>query len=97
LPEKDKLSSYLLEFKSFISYHHPSNDVYLEEILQYAGNRVRLIICMILATPFLIPVDIPGSSIILGIAIVFIGLSLVFNKSLMPKRILRYILKKILF
>lgn len=94
MPEKDKLSSYLLELKSFISSHHPSNDVYFEEILQNTGYRVNLILCMILATPFLIPIDIPGSSIILGILIVFIGLSLVFNKLLMPKRILRYKFKK---
>ena len=71
-----------------------SDYVTLEEFLEITGERGRLILCMILATPFLIPISIPGSSIPFGIGIMFIGISIIFNKSLIPKQVLKYKLKK---
>jgi hypothetical protein len=93
LQETAKSSSYFFEALSRIS-NYSSDYITLEEFLEVTGDRGRLILCMILATPFLIPVSIPGSSIPFGIGIMFIGISFIFNKSLIPQLILRYRIKK---
>jgi hypothetical protein len=93
LQETAKSSSYFFEALSHIS-NYSSDYITLEEFLEVTGDRGRLILCMILATPFLIPVSIPGSSIPFGIGIMFIGISFIFNKSLIPQLILRYRIKK---
>ncbi|MGZ7119907.1 MAG: exopolysaccharide biosynthesis protein, partial [Methanobacterium sp.] len=94
MPETPKSSTYFLEALSNISNNLSSNDITLEEFLEITGNNGRLILCMILVTPFLIPISIPGSSIPFGLIIMFIGVSFVFDKTLIPKRILRYKFKK---
>ncbi|MGZ7117101.1 MAG: exopolysaccharide biosynthesis protein [Methanobacterium sp.] len=94
MPEIPKSSTYFLEALSNISNNLSSNDITLEEFLEITGNNGRLILCMILVTPFLIPISIPGSSIPFGLIIMFIGVSFVFDKTLIPKRILRYKFKK---
>jgi hypothetical protein len=85
-----KSSIFFSDALSQISNENFPDYITLEEFLEIAGYRGRFISCMVLATPFLIPVSIPGSSIPFGIAIMFIGISVIFNKFLMPKKILRY-------
>ena len=94
MPETTKSSSYFLDALSTINKKNSSDYITLEEFLEITGERGRLILCMILATPFLIPISIPGSSIPFGIGIMFIGISIIFNKSLIPKQVLKYQLKK---
>ncbi len=94
MPETTKSSSYFLDALSTINKKNSSDYMTLEEFLEITGERGRLILCMILATPFLIPISIPGSSIPFGIGIMFIGISIIFNKSLIPKQVLKYKLKK---
>jgi hypothetical protein len=94
LSETTKSSSYFLDALSNINNKNSSNYITLEEFLEITGERGRLILCMILATPFLIPISIPGSSIPFGIGIIFIGISFIFNKSLIPKQVLKYRLQK---
>lgn len=72
----------------------PSDGITLKDFLDMMGDRGGLILCMILAVPFLIPVSIPGSSIPFGLGIMFIGISRVFNRFLIPKRIRDYKLHK---
>jgi hypothetical protein len=94
LTEKSKCSSYFLDALSIITKDESSDHVTLGKFLEITGNRGRLILCMILATPFLIPISIPGSSIPFGIGIMFIGLSIIFNKPLVPKSVLNYKIPK---
>lgn len=73
-----------------ISAKIPSEGITIRDFLDMMGNRGGLIICLILATPFLIPVSIPGSSIPFGLGIMFIGISRIFNRYLIPKPIMDY-------
>ena len=72
----------------------PEEGITIRDFLDMMGNRGGLIICLILATPFLIPVSIPGSSIPFGLGIMFIGISRIFNRYLIPKLIMDYKLPK---
>ncbi|MGB9936958.1 MAG: exopolysaccharide biosynthesis protein [Methanobacterium sp.] len=87
-------SNYFKDVLSFISSKNSSDYVTFEEFLVITGNQGKLILCMILATPFLIPVSIPGSSIPFGIGIMFLGISIFFNKSLIPVTVLKYKISK---
>ncbi|MGB9979414.1 exopolysaccharide biosynthesis protein [Methanobacterium sp.] len=73
-----------------ISSKIPNDGITIREFLDMMGNRGGLIICLILATPFLIPVSIPGSSIPFGLGIMFIGISRIFNRYLIPGPIMNY-------
>lgn len=88
-----KSSVCFLEALSRISGKN-SDYITLEEFLKITRDRGRLILCMILATPFLIPVSIPGSSIPFGLMIVFIGISTIFKRTLIPEKILEYEIPK---
>ncbi len=77
-----------------ISSKIPDEGITIRDFLDMMGNRGGLIICLILATPFLIPVSIPGSSIPFGLGIMFIGISRIFNRYLIPKAIMEYKLPK---
>ena len=77
-----------------ISSKIPPGGITLRDFLDMMGNRGGLIICLILATPFLIPVSIPGSSIPFGLGIMFIAISKIFNRYLIPKQIMNYNLPK---
>lgn len=94
MPETSKSSVYFANAISKISSENSNNDISLKEFLEITEDRGRLIVCMILATPFLIPISIPGSSIPFGIGIMFIGISLIFNRPLIPEFILEYRIKK---
>ena len=68
----------------------PSNGMRLEEFLTILGERGRLIACMLLATPFLIPLSIPGTGFVVGVIILLISLSIVQDKYyLIPDRLLK--------
>jgi hypothetical protein len=90
LSETVKSSIFFSEVLSQISNGDFPDYIILEELLEITGNRGRFISCMILVTPFLIPVSIPGSSIPFGIAIMFIGMNIIFNRFLIPQRVLKY-------
>lgn len=77
-----------------ISSKIPDEGINIRDFLELMGDRGGLIICLILATPFLIPVSIPGSSIPFGLGIMFIGISRIFNRYLIPKFIMEYVLPK---
>lgn len=77
-----------------ISSKIPDEGITIMDFLDMMGHRGGLIICLILATPFLIPVSIPGSSIPFGLGIMFIGISRIFNRYLIPKPIMNYKLPK---
>ena len=77
-----------------ISSKIPDEGITIKDFLDMMGNRGGLIICLILATPFLIPVSIPGSSIPFGLGIMFIGISRIFNRYLIPKPIMNYTLPR---
>jgi len=85
-----KSSIFFSDTLSQISNENFSDYITLEEFLKITKYHGRFILCMVLVTPFLIPVSIPGSSTPFGIAIMFIGISIIFNKILMPKKILKY-------
>ncbi|MEN4006788.1 MAG: exopolysaccharide biosynthesis protein [Methanobacteriaceae archaeon] len=90
MSETVKSSIFFSEVLSQISNGDFPDYIILEELLEITGNRGRFISCMILVTPFLIPVSIPGSSIPFGIAIMFIGMNIIFNRFLIPQRVLKY-------
>lgn len=94
MPETNKSSVYFANAISKIASKNSNSDISLKEFLEITEDRGRLIVCMILATPFLIPISIPGSSIPFGIGIMFIGISLIFNRPLIPEFILEYRIKK---
>jgi len=93
LPAKTKSSVCFLEALSRISNKN-SDYITLEEFLEITRDRGRFILCMILATPFLIPISIPGSSIPFGLMIMFIGISVIFKRPLIPNKILKYKISK---
>jgi len=93
LPETTKSSVCFLEALSRISNRN-SDYITLEEFLEITRDRGRFILCMILATPFLMPVSIPGSSIPFGLMIIFIGISAIFKRTLIPQKILKYKIPK---
>ncbi len=72
----------------------PPEGITFKGFLDMMGDRGGLIVSMIFATPFLIPVSIPGSSQILGLGIMFIAINRTFNRYLIPKRIIEYKLPK---
>jgi len=78
----------------YISSKIPDKGITIGNFLDLMGDRGGLILCLILATPFLIPVSIPGSSIPFGLGIMFIGISRIFNRYLIPKFIMEYVLPK---
>ena len=56
------------------------DEITLKDFLELMGKSGGLITCMILAVPFLIPISIPGTGIVAGLAIFVISVSLIFNK-----------------
>ena len=69
----------------------PSGDatVALGSVLKRLERDGFLLICIFLALPFVVPVSIPGLSIVLGLFILLIGLSMCFKVSpLLPRRFL---------
>lgn len=65
----------------------PPHGVTLEEIIELVGDGGMLILVCLLSLVFLIPVSIPGVSTVFGAAILLIGVSRLFHRSLwLPNR-----------
>ena len=67
----------------------PNDDITLKEFLKIMGEPGKLILSMLLAAPFLIPIYIPGTGIIAGLIIFTMSISIVFNKDLIPNRFMK--------
>jgi len=84
--ESEKEFSYTL---SQVSKKVPLGGMTLKSFLILVGEHGRLITCMVLAAPFLIPISIPGTGIVVGFIILVISLSLMFDRFyLVPERLL---------
>ncbi len=74
---------------SRVSKHVPNDGMSLRAFLELVGDRGRLITCMVLAAPFLIPISIPGTGVLVGFIILIISLSIMLDKFyLVPESIL---------
>ncbi len=91
---KNRCSKFFSMSLEEISSKIPSEGINFKDFLDMMGDRGGLIVSMIFATPFLIPVSIPGSSQILGLGIMFIGINRVFSRYLIPKKVMDYKLPK---
>ena len=89
---KEKFSEVISE----ISLDIPLDGMSFKDLLDITGGRGLFMSCMILTAPFLLPVDIPGSSIPFGSVIFLVGNGIIFNRPvLIPKRVMgRKISKK---
>ncbi len=67
----------------------PKDDITLKEFLKLMGEPGKLILSMLLAAPFLIPIYIPGTGIIAGLIIFTMSISIIFNKDLIPNRFMK--------
>ncbi|MFN3508815.1 MAG: exopolysaccharide biosynthesis protein [Allorhizobium sp.] len=54
--------------------------VTLRQILERMGESGLLLLCGLLALPFLVPVSLPGVSTVFGAGIVLIGIAITFNR-----------------
>lgn len=71
-----------------ISKKIPKNGMTLRNFLNLLGDRGKLITCMILAAPFLIPVSIPGTGIVIGTIILLTSLSIILNRHYLVPEVL---------
>jgi len=75
---------------SRISKKIPKEGMSLCSFLDLVGEQGRLITIMVLAAPFLIPISIPGTGVVVGFIIFIISLSIIFNRYyLIPERLLK--------
>ena len=89
--EREKFSIVISEISSKI----PAEGITLEAFLDIIGERGLFMSCMILTAPFLLPVDIPGSSIPFGSAIFLLSSDIIFSKPiLIPKRLMKFKISK---
>ena len=73
-----------------ISKKIPNNGMTLRAFLNLMGERGRLIMCMVLAAPFLIPLSIPGTGVLIGSIILLTSLSIVLDRYyLIPRFLLK--------
>jgi len=80
-----KLSSTLLSVADSL----PAESVMLRDLLELIGEQGLLLLCIFLCLPFLLPISIPGVSTVFGLAIIFIGIGVTFNRlPWFPRRIL---------
>lgn len=83
--EKEKFSEVISQISSEI----PEEGMTFKDLLDITGGRGLFMSCMILTAPFLLPVDIPGSSIPFGSTIFLISNSIIFKRPvLIPKRVM---------
>lgn len=74
-----------------ISKKIPNEDLTLKEFIDLIGESGRLIICMLLAAPFLIPISIPGTGIVAGLIIFSLSVSIIFKTDyLIPNRLMNF-------
>ena len=63
--------------------------VTLRELLAMLGEQGLLVFCGVLASPFLLPVTVPGMSTVLGIPMLLIGFAVMLSRvPWLPARIL---------
>ena len=67
----------------------PEDDITLREFLKLIGDPAKMLLSMLLAAPFLIPISIPGTGVIVGLIIFSIAISIIFNKDLIPNRLMK--------
>jgi len=80
-----KFSSNIMELLNKI----PDHGMTLRMFLVFLGDRGRLIACMLLATPFLLPFSFPGTGFIIGFIIFAISMSIMVNREfIIPKRLM---------
>jgi hypothetical protein len=73
-----------------ISKKIPNDGMTLRAFLNLLDDRGRLITCMVLAAPFLIPVSIPGTGVVIGIIILLTSLSIILERYyLVPEFLLK--------
>ena len=73
-----------------ISKKIPNNGMTMRAFLNLLGDRGRLITCMILAAPFLIPLSIPGTGVVIGTIILLTSLSIILDRYyLVPEFLLK--------
>ena len=83
------------EVISQISSEIPAEGMTFKDLLDITGGRGLFMSCMILTAPFLLPVDIPGSSIPFGSVIFLLGNGIIFKRPvLIPKRVMGYGISK---
>lgn len=74
-----------------VSKKIPQDGMTLNSFLELVGERGMLITCMVLAAPFLIPISIPGTGVLVGIIVLIISLSIMVDKFyLVPDRLLNH-------
>jgi hypothetical protein len=66
----------------------PKDGITLREFLKLMGEPGKLIISLLLAAPFLVPIYIPGTGMIAGLIIFTMGISITFNRDLIPNRLM---------
>ncbi|MBI3329561.1 MAG: exopolysaccharide biosynthesis protein [Nitrospinae bacterium] len=67
----------------------PAEGLTLGELVERLGARGLLLLCMVLTTPFLLPVSIPGSSLPFGMVIALTGVGILRRKPpWLPARLL---------
>lgn len=78
-----------------ISSEIPEEGITFKDFLEIIGKRGMLMSCILLIAPFLLPISIPGSSSIFGLAILLISVGIMFNKPpFIPQRLMNYRISK---
>jgi hypothetical protein len=72
-----------------VSERLPSGSASLRDLMALSGEQGLLLLCALLALPFLLPVSIPGVSTVFGAAIILIAIGVTLNRvPWLPRRIL---------
>jgi hypothetical protein len=80
-----RLSATLID----VSERLPSGSASLRDLMALSGEQGLLLLCALLALPFLLPVSIPGVSTVFGAAIILIAVGVTLNRvPWLPRRIL---------
>lgn len=80
-----RLSATLID----VSERLPSGSASLRDLMALSGEQGLLLLCALLALPFLLPVSIPGVSTVFGAAIILIAIGVTLNRvPWLPRRIL---------
>jgi hypothetical protein len=80
-----RLSATLID----VSERLPSGSASLRDLIALSGEQGLLLLCALLALPFLLPVSVPGVSTVFGAAIILIGIGVTLNRvPWLPRRIL---------
>lgn len=58
----------------------PEGELTLHDVLERVGEQGVLLLCVLLAVPFMLPVSIPGTSIPFGLGVLLIGTGVALNR-----------------